>query len=227
MYETKTIGADARLGDSTAALPPFKVSRSKTKRIFDVIAAAILFAMAAPVMVLIAMLVRRDGGPAMIKHRRIGADGAGFDCYKFRSMVLDADQVLADMLARDPQLRAEWEADFKLRNDPRVTGIGRILRKTSLDELPQLINVLRGEMSLVGPRPIVAGEVQRYGRYFADYMSCRPGITGLWQVTGRNDVSYDRRVALDAAYARGWSLLIDLRILARTLIVVLRRDGAY
>ena len=227
MYETKTIGADARLGDGAAEQPPFKVSGSKSKRIFDVIAAVILLVMAAPIMLLIAVLIRRDGGPALIRHRRIGADGATFECFKFRSMVMNADQVLEQLLASDARLQAEWNADFKLRDDPRVTAIGRVLRKTSLDELPQLFNVLRGEMSLVGPRPIVAAEVQRYGGFFADYVSCRPGITGLWQVTGRNDVSYERRVALDAAYARQWSLLTDLRILMRTLVVVLRRDGAY
>jgi len=142
-------------------------------------------------------------------------------------MVVDADVALARLLESDPEARAEWERDFKLRNDPRITRIGRFLRKSSLDELPQLFNVLKGEMSLVGPRPIVAEEVERYGSAFHDYTSCRPGITGLWQVSGRNDMDYVTRVALDREYARGWSLRGDIAILVRTALVVVRGRGAY
>lgn len=142
-------------------------------------------------------------------------------------MVVDAEQRLADLLARDPVARSEWEADHKLRVDPRVTRLGDFLRKSSLDELPQLLNVLRGEMSMVGPRPVVSAEVSRYGRYFNDYCSVRPGITGLWQVMGRNDVSYKRRVALDVAYVRSQSISLYIKVLILTLPAVLSRSGVY
>lgn len=142
-------------------------------------------------------------------------------------MVKDADEVLKEYLEKHPELREEWERDQKLRSDPRVTRIGRILRQTSLDELPQLWNVLRGEMSLVGPRPIVQDEVIKYGEKFALYIKVKPGMTGLWQVSGRNDTTYQERVNLDTYYIRNWSLWLDLYILARTAWVVLTRKGAY
>jgi exopolysaccharide production protein ExoY len=142
-------------------------------------------------------------------------------------MVIDADARLKDLLERDPQARAEWEADHKLRNDPRITRIGHFLRKSSLDELPQFFNVLMGEMSLVGPRPIVADEIVKYGRYFANYCRVRPGITGLWQISGRNDVSYRRRVAMDIAYVRSKSLALDMSILLLTVPRVVARRGSY
>jgi lipopolysaccharide/colanic/teichoic acid biosynthesis glycosyltransferase len=178
---------------------------------------------------LIALLVRADGGPALFAHRRVGRGGASFGCLKFRSMVPDAEQRLAALLARDPAARAEWEATRKLRDDPRVTWIGRFLRASSLDELPQLINVLKGEMSLVGPRPVQATELTTfYGAAAAEHsMAVRPGITGLWQVSGRSDTSYARRVALDVAYVSRPSLREDLRILLRTPAAVLLRRGAY
>jgi undecaprenyl-phosphate galactose phosphotransferase len=141
-------------------------------------------------------------------------------------MVVDADKVLQQVLAKDETLRAEWESAFKLRNDPRITLMGRFLRAFSLDELPQLLNVIRGEMSLVGPRPIVEAEIDLYGPNFESYSACRPGMTGLWQVSGRSDVSYLRRVHLDAEYARTWSLWLDLKILLSTAVVVVRSDGA-
>jgi lipopolysaccharide/colanic/teichoic acid biosynthesis glycosyltransferase len=142
-------------------------------------------------------------------------------------MVLNSDAVLAELLATSPSARAEWARDHKLKNDPRITPLGRFLRSSSLDELPQLWNVLVGEMSLVGPRPIVSAEVMRYGMRFSYYCACRPGITGLWQVSGRNDVSYRRRVALDSIYARRCSLLLDSIILVRTFPAVLARRGSY
>jgi exopolysaccharide production protein ExoY len=153
---------------------------------------------------LIAALVRRDGGPAVFGHRRIGADGRTFRCWKFRSMVPDADKVLERLLATDNAARAEWEREYKLQDDPRITPLGKVLRVTSLDELPQLINVIKGEMSLVGPRPIVSDEIKRYGAAFHDYRRCRPGITGKWQVSGRNEIDYGTRVQLDQDYARRW-----------------------
>ena len=168
---------------------PVLVRYSIVKRSFDIVAALPILAAAAPVMLLIAVLVKLDGGPVLFRHRRVGAGGAAFGCLKFRTMVVDAERALNNLLARDAAARAEWEAEFKLRKDPRITWLGRFLRKSSLDELPQLFNVLAGQMSLVGPRPIVYQEIARYGAKIADYYTCRPGITGLWQVSGRNDVS--------------------------------------
>ncbi|MDB5444854.1 MAG: sugar transferase, partial [Phenylobacterium sp.] len=160
-------------------------------------------------------------------HSRIGYEGRSFRCWKFRTMVVDAEARLSALLARDPEARDEWDADHKLRRDPRVTPLGLFLRVTSVDELPQLFNVLTGEMSLVGPRPIVPAEVARYGRRFAHYCSVRPGITGLWQVSGRNDVGYRSRVAMDTVFAKTATLSLYLWILAVTVPAVLRRDGSY
>jgi lipopolysaccharide/colanic/teichoic acid biosynthesis glycosyltransferase len=181
-----------------------------------------------PVVVVIAMAVwMQDGGPVIFAHRRLGRDGKTFSCYKFRSMRVDAEARLAEVLAADPAARAEWARDHKLRNDPRVTPLGDVLRRSSLDELPQLFNVLKGEMSLVGPRPIVEEERVRYGRRFRYYCAVRPGLTGLWQVSGRNDVSYRTRVAMDACYAQRKCFALDLYILLITIPSVLRARGCY
>jgi exopolysaccharide production protein ExoY len=181
-----------------------------------------------PVLVLItAAIFVTDGRPIIFAHKRIGRYGRQFPCLKFRSMSRDADKRLAHLLATDPAAREEWDRDHKLRNDPRITKLGNFLRKTSLDELPQLFNVLRGEMSLVGPRPIVLGEVPRYGRYFNEYCSVKPGITGLWQVSGRNDVSYRRRVAMDVMYTRNRSTVTNVWILIATVPSVLASRGSY
>jgi undecaprenyl-phosphate galactose phosphotransferase len=166
-------------------------------------------------------------GPIIFGHERIGFRGKKFRCYKFRSMVPDADLLLQNLLASSAAARAEWERDFKLKKDPRITRVGRFLRKTSLDELPQLWNVLKGEMSLVGPRPIVREELVRYGRGARFYLSARPGLTGLWQVSGRNDIDYGRRVAMDRAYAERAGIRIDINIIVRTVSVVLKIKGAY
>ncbi|HYD32640.1 MAG TPA: sugar transferase [Azospirillaceae bacterium] len=213
--------------ETLAALPAVPLHRSRLKRAFDVAGALGMLVLFGPLMLAIAFLIRLDGGRSTFGHRRIGADGKPFTCWKFRSMVLNADAVLRDLLARDPQARAEWERDFKLRNDPRVTKIGAFLRKSSLDELPQIFNVLKGEMSIVGPRPIVVDEVPRYRDSFAYYKMCRPGLTGLWQVSGRNDTGYERRVALDVAYVRTWSLFTDILIILKTAWVMVRGLGAY
>jgi exopolysaccharide production protein ExoY len=198
-----------------------------TKLLFDLFLAALLVIGLSPALLCLAALVRKGGGKVIYGHKRIGAYGRVFTCWKFRTMVPNADQVLARVLASDASARAEWEKDFKLKDDPRITRVGRILRTTSLDELPQLFNVLKGEMSLVGPRPIVADEIRRYGAAFHDYTRCRPGITGAWQVSGRNDVDYGTRVRLDQDYARHWSFLTDCTILLRTAVTVLKRSGAY
>jgi Undecaprenyl-phosphate galactose phosphotransferase WbaP len=188
--------------------------------------AALIFL--APLMIMVALLVwGQDGGPAVFAHRRLGRDGRHFRCLKFRSMAVDAEARLKDLLDRDPVARAEWEKDHKLRNDPRVTKLGAFLRKSSLDELPQLINVLKGEMSLVGPRPIVDAEAIKYGRRFRFYASVKPGITGLWQVSGRNDTTYRTRVAMDCVYASNRNVLMDASILFATVPAVLMRRGSY
>jgi len=197
------------------------------KRGFDLAAASAALLFLAPLMIAIALIVRRDGGPALYAQSRIGRDGRRFRCLKFRSMVCDAESVLEAHLAASPGAAAEWARDQKLRDDPRVTRIGRFLRKSSIDELPQLLNVLKGEMSLVGPRPIVDSECRFYGEDLGFYLQVRPGITGLWQVSGRNNVSYARRVALDGWYVRNWSLWHDIAILCGTVPAVLHRDGAY
>jgi exopolysaccharide production protein ExoY len=221
-------GTVIALGDRRDAAPVFAApAKNRVKRGFDVVAAIGLLFFFAPLLLILAVAVARDGGPALFGHRRIGAGGQPFTCWKFRSMVVDAETALQRTLASDPEARREWERDFKLRNDPRVTPLGRFLRKSSLDELPQLFSVITGEMSLIGPRPIVAEEIPRYGAGFSDYAACRPGLTGLWQVSGRNDVDYAERVAIDSRYARNWSLAGDLSILVRTVGVVLRRSGAY
>ncbi len=198
------------------------------KRLFDVssILAAAIFVL--PVVACIALAIKLTSkGPVFYKNRRIGRHGRQFYAWKFRSMVPDAEQVLAKYLDQHPELREEWERDTKLKHDPRITAVGHILRRTSLDELPQLWNVLRGEMSLVGPRPILDNEVSKYADVFELYQKVLPGITGLWQVSGRNNTTYEERLTLVASYVRNWSIWLDLCIMAKTVIVVARRDGAY
>jgi exopolysaccharide production protein ExoY len=196
-------------------------------RVLDIGVATVALVFLAPLLIVVAGLVYiLDPGPIFFAHRRIGRDGRSFPCLKFRTMVTDADHRLQNLLATDPEARAEWARDFKLRRDPRITPIGNFLRRSSIDELPQLLNILRGEMSVVGPRPIVEGEIERYGRYFGHYIAVKPGLTGLWQVSGRNNVSYRRRVALDVSYARNKCIGLDLRILAMTVPAVLTAKGS-
>lgn len=200
----------------------------QAKRCFDIAAAASALLFLLPLFCLIALAVKlSDRGPVFYRHRRVGRNGEPFDCLKFRTMAVDADGVLRRHLQCDREAAREWERKQKLANDPRVTSLGITLRKTSLDELPQLINILRGEMSLVGPRPIVADEMPKYADCLAHYLRARPGLTGLWQVSGRNDVDYDRRVSLDRHYVENWSLAIDLVIIVRTVGVVLAARGCY
>ena len=197
------------------------------KRTFDIAVSTCLLVLLGPVLLGIAYLIRRDGGGAIYRHARIGAGGQEFGCLKFRSMVVDGDRMLGELFARDAAARTEWDRNFKLRNDPRITRIGAFLRRSSLDELPQLLNVLKGEMSLVGPRPVVREELARYGDQVAYYLQVRPGITGLWQASGRNDVDYARRVGLDVWYVKNWSLWTDIVILLKTCRAVTGRLGAY
>ncbi|WP_374389132.1 sugar transferase [Brevundimonas sp.] len=196
-------------------------------RALDIVLSLAALVFLAPLMVLIAMAVAlSDGGPALFVHRRIGRGGRTFGCLKFRSMRPDAEARLRALLAEDPVARVEWARDQKLTRDPRITPLGRFLRRSSLDELPQFLNVLQGEMSLVGPRPIVETEAGRYGRRLEHYCRLRPGITGLWQVSGRSAATYRRRVACDSLYARRRSLTLNARILVSTVPAVLKARGA-
>ncbi|MCC2976600.1 sugar transferase [Sphingomonas sp. PL-96] len=209
-------------------LPPSDVANAALLRMLDVMLAAMLLVLLSPVLALLmGAVMAQDGASPLFAHRRYGRGGRTFLCYKIRSMAADADARLARLLRSNPAAQAEWARDHKLRDDPRVTRLGNFLRRASLDELPQLINVLRGEMSFVGPRPIVAAEVRRYGRYFRGYCSVRPGITGIWQISGRNDIGYRRRVAMDCLLARRLTLRIYAEVLVRTALSVATRRGAY
>jgi lipopolysaccharide/colanic/teichoic acid biosynthesis glycosyltransferase len=201
---------------------------SRSMRVTDVVVSLLALFFLLPLLLITALCVFvTDPGPIFFAHRRIGRGGSYFHCLKFRTMMVNAAELLDKLLAEDPVAKASWDRDHKLKDDPRVTPIGRFLRSSSLDELPQFWNVLRGDMSLVGPRPIVDGEVVRYGRYFEDYCRVRPGITGLWQVSGRNDVTYRRRVALDVVYARSQSIRLNMKIMAMTVPCVIQAKGSY
>lgn len=196
------------------------------KRAFDLLLATIALVLLAPLMASIYLLIIiLDGRPAIIRHMRLGASGKLFPCLKFRTMVVDAPSVLAEYLERNPAAKLEWEQTQKLRNDPRITKVGFVLRRTSLDELPQLFNVIAGHMSLIGPRPITPEEARRYGTAVFSYIHARPGITGLWQVSGRNKVPYPQRVRLDEEYIATWSFWKDIHILVRTVRCVLTGEG--
>ena len=198
------------------------------KRIFDIIATVIGGILILPVIAIVAILIYLDSpGPIVFGHKRVGQGGKEFPCYKFRSMVPNAQEALEIYLKENPAAREEWERDFKLKDDPRVTKIGKFLRKTSLDELPQLWNVLIGDMSLVGPRPIVRAEVEKYGEYINDFYLVPPGITGVWQVSGRSDTTYEERVLMDSWYVHNWSVWIDIVYLVKTVFAVIKSKGAY
>ncbi|WP_177331784.1 undecaprenyl-phosphate galactose phosphotransferase WbaP [Klebsiella michiganensis] len=204
-----------------------KLSSRILKRMFDIMGSLVIITLLSPALIYICCKVKKDGGPAIFGHERIGKGGKSFKCLKFRSMVINSKEVLQELLENDPVAREEWDATFKLKNDPRITKIGSILRRTSLDELPQLFNVLKGEMSLVGPRPIITAELERYNEEVDYYLLSKPGMTGLWQVSGRSDVDYETRVYLDAWYVKNWSMWNDIAILFKTISVVLKKDGAY
>lgn len=230
-----TLATDSSLRRASVQVPglllPIRQPRRRdaaATRAIDIVGSlgALIFFL--PLLCFIAALVRvTSRGSIFFGQRRIGRGGRMFTCYKFRSMVVDAEQRLQELLANDPEAQREWLRDHKLRRDPRITRIGNFLRRSSLDELPQFLNVLRGEMSLVGPRPIVVGEISRYGRYLGSYASVKPGLTGLWQVSGRSNTSYRRRVAMDVAYARAKSLRLDMTILLATVPAVMGARGSY
>jgi len=199
--------------------------RSAGKRLFDVAAASALLVMIAPLLLFLLGLVALQGGRPLFAHNRVGEGGRMFPCLKIRSMRHNAESELADILARDPEAAREWAESQKLTHDPRVTPFGRFLRRSSLDELPQLLNVLRGEMSIVGPRPITPDELTRYGAAASNYLALKPGLTGPWQVEGRNDIGYAERVALDASYGQSLGLLTDVVIIFKTALSVLKLTG--
>ncbi len=195
---------------------------------FDILTSIILIVLFSPLLlILYTVIYIYTKGYPLYKQERIGHKGKPFMIYKFRTMYIDADKKLDELLLSCSVSRKEWEKDHKLKNDPRITKIGNFLRKTSLDELPQLFNVFKGEMSLVGPRPIVESEIKKYREYFKYYTAVKPGITGLWQVSGRNDIEYDERVQLDVWYTRNWSVEMDIQILLQTISIVLHRKGSY
>lgn len=204
-----------------------KRSSRLIKRTTDILLSAFGLVFLSPLFLYLAVQIRKDGGKAIYGHERIGQNGKPFSCLKFRTMVVNSQEVLQNLLENDPLAKAEWEKDFKLKNDPRITPIGQFLRKTSLDELPQLWNVLKGEMSLVGPRPIVQEELERYRDDVSYYLMAKPGMTGLWQVSGRNDVDYAKRVYFDSWYVKNWSLWNDIAILFKTIRKVTKQEGAY
>ena len=200
------------------------------KRLFDLASVVVILVLFWWAIIAVAIAVRlTTGSPIIFGHKRIGRDGREFKCYKFRSMVPDADEVLAHLLASDADARDEWSRDFKLKDDPRITRVGRFIRKTSLDEFPQLWNVVMNDMSIVGPRPVVKKELDQYylGPCKAHYLSVKPGLTGLWQVSGRNDMDYSERVELDRSYVCSWGVWSDFMIVMRTVGVMFRRKGAY
>lgn len=199
------------------------------KRVFDIIFSSFFIVFSLPILIVIALMIKLSSkGPIFFSHERIGLNGKVFHCLKFRTMVKDGEKVLQELLNKDPKLKQEWLSSYKIKNDPRITKIGHFLRKTSLDEIPQFINVLKGDMSVVGPRPMVKTEIEQHIKHQAPLiLSVRPGITGLWQVNGRNDVDYRARISLDIEYIKLQSLLLDIKIIAKTFIKMLTRDGAY
>ena len=197
----------------------------RAKRGLDLFLALLLLPVAAIVALPVALLIALEGGEPIYGHLRVGWNGRLFRCYKFRTMIADADVALGTLLRQDPEARRQWFERYKLENDPRVTRLGWLLRETNLDEIPQIWNILRGEMSWVGPRPVVLEELSRYGAHLPAYLACRPGITGLWQVSRRSDTPYSKRVTLDVDYARNWSFARDLAILFRTIPRIFALNG--
>lgn len=232
LFGLSTVGTDVRDLDGILAL---EVRRNLlswqsqwVKRILDAFLSLVVGLLSLPVSLLIGLaLMSEREGPIFYGHERVGKEGRAFTAWKFRTMVRDADRVLDQALESDPDLQLEWKRTQKLRDDPRLTRVGKLLRRLSLDELPQLWNILRQEMSLVGPRPIVREEIQKYGEAFELYAQVRPGLTGLWQVSGRSNLTYEERVRLDAYYVRNWSVWLDLVIMIRTVVAVLTGRGAY
>jgi len=198
------------------------------KRLLDLLGSTVGLILFSPIMIVVSLIIKlTDRGPIIYKQKRIGRNGQIIEIYKFRSMVIDADEKLKELLKSNPDKKAEFEKEFKIKDDPRITSIGKFLRKTSLDELPQFINIFKGQMSLVGPRPIVKEEMEKYGHSRYQRMIVKPGLTGLWQISGRNDLSYQERSKLDIYYIENWSIFLDLKIIFKTFSVFFKKNGAY
>ena len=231
--DVAVIANDGGTGEASIAVRVRRIGLSwpgyALKRLFDLVSVVVILALFGWLMLIIAVSVRLSSGSNVIYgHTRVGRKGRQFQCYKFRSMVSNSDEVLRQLLETDSEAREQWERDFKLKDDPRITRIGRFIRKTSLDELPQLWNVVTGDMSIVGPRPVVQAEFEQYyGNARQHYLSVSPGLTGLWQVSGRNDLDYEQRVQLDKSYVENWNVFSDFFIVMRTVKVMVKGRGAY
>lgn len=213
--------------DQAGLAEPVTVENDLLKRLFDIVVATAALIVLAPLILVVAVLIRlQDGGKAMFAHSRYGLNGRTFQCYKLRSMSEDAGERLEKLLASDPDIRREWQNTQKLKNDPRITPLGKFLRKSSIDELPQLWNVIKGDMSIVGPRPIVKNEIQKYGDSYRFYTAVRPGLTGLWQVEGRTETTYQERVEMDVKYVQTRSFWKDVWIVLKTVPAVIASRGA-
>ncbi len=224
--ERRATGEELPQGSDPKGGPP--IQHSPLKRGMDIVLAASVLLFTAPLLAFVALLIKLgDGGPIFYGHLRCGRNGQLFSCLKLRTMRVDAAERLEEMLENDPFAAEQWRTYRKLRNDPRITPIGHILRKTSIDELPQLINILRGDMSVIGPRPVTLEETERYGDDVGFYKAMRPGVLGLWQVKGRNLLSYDQRVAYDIQYVRDWTVWMDIKILFMAIPVVFLGKGAF
>lgn len=226
--------SDPLSSNSTLAIPfptveNFKIQHDAAKRFFDILFSSLILILGLPIFFLIALIVRFSSkGWVIYSQERVGRGGRPFKCYKFRSMYPDADTRLKELLNNSPMLQEEWDKNHKLKNDPRVTPIGRFLRKTSLDELPQFWNVLKGDLSIVGPRPVVKAEIQKHFKEKALFIfSIRPGLTGLWQVSGRSNTSYEERIKMDEEYVRTRSFLLDLKLVFLTIPALFFSKGAY
>jgi Undecaprenyl-phosphate galactose phosphotransferase WbaP len=229
LYEEQGRWSRLRAQAAHQVLTPSTLFRYRVvKRAGDLLLTALAMPVLLPILLVLGILVKLTSpGPIFFSHRRICKNGAFFSMWKFRTMCVNSSEVLERYLAAHPEARAEWNQTHKLQDDPRVTKIGRLMRRLSLDELPQIWNVITGRMSLVGPRPIVAAEVEKYGECFQCYTRVKPGVTGLWQVSGRSKLSYDARVKLDCEYVTRWSLVRDLKILVLTVKSVVNQEGAY
>ncbi|MCL4136649.1 UNVERIFIED_CONTAM: hypothetical protein GTU68_052458 [Idotea baltica] len=217
-HDTALLKLQNRLADPSAKF---------IKRSVDIVLGIFFLVIFSPVFLVLGFIIKRDGGPVFFNHERLGKNGRHFACHKFRTMKVDSDTMLKQHLKRSSKARFDWESKRKLLNDPRVTKIGQYLRKTSVDELPQLVNVIRGEMSLVGPRPIVRDETKHYGSFLSYYLTMTPGMSGLWQVSGRTDTTYEERVRLDVWYSKNWTLWVDVVVLIKTCKTLLNRHGAH
>ncbi len=196
------------------------------KRIFDLLVSSLVFIICIPIFLIVGIFIKIDSrGPVFYKHKRIGKNGKTIYLYKFRSMYNDADVRLKELL-KDPKIKKEWEENYKLHNDPRITRVGKILRRTSIDELPQLLNILKGDMSLIGPRPLVDGEIEKYGKNKSKFLSVTPGLTGFWACSGRSNITYKERMELELYYVDHMSLFLDIKIIFKTIIAVLKGHGA-